>query len=616
MKRELARERKIRARRARRQREHRSIARFTQAKKRVIHEERKKETKKSDQKRKNERDKRSVAQLSQDDVDFAHAASKQRFIRTEAGEVEEEKKESSADRLLRLGGRIRAEQAAAKLFHERETETGGAVHFEEKEQGLEPAETSPCDEEECEGEERPSAEEITRALEEIPGWKQYAKELWAGKFRDLLREAPSAIFRLIIDLLKRLREIDVVLIETVARLLTFLHALFYTVGTDAMHSVAYLYAGTWGAGISVASQWAFDALDVLIEKIAKEKRAARIVRESKRMYPKGSKTEEEARRQLRAACKSLGERWDDQEWVMTLNTEALDLSALESAGSFFTDLWSSSLATSVRDAVVSLASLRFFDRDVAMKVTRHLGPVKRMGTFELVQTVWSAFLSLLRAGKSIMEGMSISDVLFADDPYQALRKELLLLLAMEERLYFGLPVPDCMDVVEFITRARVAIDQGDGLVTKARTMNPILVEILSLTNRLKDLRRGIVAQAEAGTRIAPFVIVMPGEPGIGKSRFVNYWCQVWSEVKGRRFKDSHVYSKVNTSEYCEGYDPLSQPIWHFTELGASAKSIMQAKGDPTLALFTALVDSNKLSLNMPGVHEKGKVFARPEFCDC
>ena len=82
---------------------------------------------------------------------------------------------------------------------------------------------------------------------------------------------------------------------------------------------------------------------------------------------------------------------------------------------------------------------------------------------------------------------------------------------------------------------------------------------------------------------------------------------------GREFDISHVFTKCNASDFWDGYQPMSMPIMHISELGSESPAMAKTTGSPIMQTVLSLVDNQPCPLNYSAVEDKGKNFAIPEF---
>jgi hypothetical protein len=118
----------------------------------------------------------------------------------------------------------------------------------------------------------------------------------------------------------------------------------------------------------------------------------------------------------------------------------------------------------------------------------------------------------------------------------------------------------------------------------------------------------------AENRVTPAVVVIVGTPGIGKSSIQNLACKFQSEVMGREFTPDMVYTRVNNSEFWDGYK-RGQPIVRYGDVGTLQPSITKNRGDALLDEILVVASSESLLLNYSGTTPdapKGKGHFRAE----
>jgi hypothetical protein len=133
--------------------------------------------------------------------------------------------------------------------------------------------------------------------------------------------------------------------------------------------------------------------------------------------------------------------------------------------------------------------------------------------------------------------------------------------------------------------------------------------------KMELLKNSFIGASKANHRMAPIGIMLSGGPGVGKSKLLTYLCELMSRVKNRTFNPDMVYTRVLDSEYFEEYNPLSQPIIHYSELGNKSKKMAASQGDSVINELCSVMDSLAYSCNMP-FDRKGTVYALPEMVIC
>jgi len=131
--------------------------------------------------------------------------------------------------------------------------------------------------------------------------------------------------------------------------------------------------------------------------------------------------------------------------------------------------------------------------------------------------------------------------------------------------------------------------------------------------KMQDLKAKINSLAvdiHAGERFVPVFIVVAGLPGIGKSKLIKMISQKYCKMLGVKYSDNIVFSKAKGSPYNDTLTP-DKIIFKYSELFATAPSIVKTKGDEMFEEVTSIVDSVKVSMNVAAAEDKGKIFATP-----
>lgn len=268
----------------------------------------------------------------------------------------------------------------------------------------------------------------------------------------------------------------------------------------------------------------------------------------------------------------------------------------------------STLVASVRNLVVSIAALKFLDKDLALQVYKHFGPCPTSNVGDLVTLIIDSLAALFRVGEGLLAGVPLSELLFTTDPVSAAIIEGRRLLAMQDMLYTGLPVDGKMCQKEFVVQGTKVIKLLEIVIKKSNPLKSGYKAVAEVFGKLGPLVNEVKLRIKGSDRQPPFCIVLHGDPGIGKSTLMNFIYRIHSEVKNRRFDPNQIFSRINSSDFWEGYDGYSHPYIHYSELGNTARSMVKTKGDPTLSELTSVIDSVSMSLNMAGMEGKGKVY--------
>lgn len=279
--------------------------------------------------------------------------------------------------------------------------------------------------------------------------------------------------------------------------------------------------------------------------------------------------------------------------------------------SFISKIARSDFVVTLRNLVLGIISFKILPKDIAMKIYSVFGNPPKMDLLSMMEMIVDQALTLLRYGEMLLSGHSLSDVLNSKDPLTTIVGKLRDLTYYGDKLYTGLPVEGKMCLRQFIKEARELLDASETLLKQVNPTKYGYVEASKLTVLLKEQLIASRYQMNMKTRPTPCAVMLLGDPSIGKGRILPFIAEIWSLVKGREFSDGHIYHRSMTSQYWEGYDPESQPIIHYSELGNASDKIVMSKGDPAFLELTSLVDSLPMAVDM-AFEGKGKVFATPE----
>lgn len=310
---------------------------------------------------------------------------------------------------------------------------------------------------------------------------------------------------------------------------------------------------------------------------------------------------------LISSCSIMSQVFQRRHRTRKLQTESLseELDKIASVGSA---LLESSFVNSLRQIVLIVVGWKFFNRDISRFVKRHFGTLDRRYTItESVLSIISSVSQLIKLGEGLWNGLPLSDVFLSADPLREALVRAQHLLRYKDLLYYGLPVEGKMCAKQFMSDSEpLCIILSDGLKRK----NPFGSDYIAMSDvvtKLETSRVHVNATLTKTVRIPPVGVVIYGPPGVGKSSVANFVYQLFSDVKGRVFDQSHVFERVLSSDYWDGYDPYSTPFIHYSEVGSTAAQIVKMRGDDVVRELTSVCDSLPYSCNMSDVKDKGRV---------
>lgn len=271
----------------------------------------------------------------------------------------------------------------------------------------------------------------------------------------------------------------------------------------------------------------------------------------------------------------------------------------------------SEFVVAFKSLILSLVSVRFFNKKQSMQISKIIGPSKECSMLDLLQTSFETMSLAARMYECVEKGEEINKFFIASDPISSIITAAKELLAYQECLYTGLPTPGFMDQKEYMTKLVDYIQVTTDLMKNMKSTNPDYRNLSHIHIQMIQSRNTINSQMSGNSRQAPFGIILSGDPGIGKSVILPYLCKIHSEVKGRVFEESQIYARPTASEYMEGYLPFSHPYIHYSELGSKHQSLVEKSGDDVVIELTSMCDRLAFPCNM-AFGDKGKIYALPE----
>lgn len=276
----------------------------------------------------------------------------------------------------------------------------------------------------------------------------------------------------------------------------------------------------------------------------------------------------------------------------------------------FSKFTSCELFESFKRFILSLASLKFFDKDLSKKIFRTTGE-RPTSELEAINSVLKSFHTLLSCGERLCKGESLPSILASDDPYGDFQAEAKRLIAMKDFTYIGKPVSGYIHRTEFSNAVDTTLRAGAKLVKVTPKNSPQYPPIFGLHLKLTQVSCELQNAVHGERRMTPFAIKLVGAPGVGKSTIFDYVVKMHSRALGREYSDEYVYHRNIASDYWEGLRPLSQDVYHYSEAGNTAKKIAMSQSDPVLMEITSLIDSLPMAVNMAAIESKGNTFVCP-----
>lgn len=263
----------------------------------------------------------------------------------------------------------------------------------------------------------------------------------------------------------------------------------------------------------------------------------------------------------------------------------------------------------VRDMILGMVSLRFFSKEVAFKVTSHLGATPVKDNLTLIEDLCLNIARLIGYSDRIRKGESFSAVLLSDNPCEIYLQQALVLVSQQNSTYVGTPIPNFISLEVFIEKLTQLVADGDTLlktISKKNSRRAAIQikqsELIVLLAQKNTLRSGM-------RRVPPVGILLTGFPGVGKSSILDIIISTFCHSTGREDKPANVFHRNSNDKFWSGYS--SQPVVHLSELGSKSVKLTSTQGDIALGEFLSLVDSLPFCANMADIEHKGNVFLTP-----
>lgn len=276
----------------------------------------------------------------------------------------------------------------------------------------------------------------------------------------------------------------------------------------------------------------------------------------------------------------------------------------------------SDLVQAFRNLLLSVASQEVFSKDFTSRVYKWAGTPPKMNGFELILFCWDQLISLLKIGDSLIAGSSLSDAISASHAPSALIDRSYELLYYKDKTYGGLPVEGkknrrdyILEIVTLRSQIQATMKITSPFCGNVKTMKMLEIQLKQAEYNVRQLVNG-------ETRSVPAAVIIHGPPQVGKSKIIPFLATIWSRAKNREFSMQQIYSRVLTTDFLDGHDPMSQPIIHFSELGTDTAAMASRNGDAALKEVLSWCDSVPYLLNYSAVEDKGVHYAQPELLIC
>jgi len=294
-----------------------------------------------------------------------------------------------------------------------------------------------------------------------------------------------------------------------------------------------------------------------------------------------------------------------------IQTESLS-QAFSDAAKSIDFILESRLASALRVILLSACTMHFFPKDISFSIAKYFGRMEATTIPKLMVVVLNALSTIMNIGELVFEkGMSLTDALMSDNPMFTYTVKAKVLIAQQDLLYSGLPVPGMREIREYAVELEETLAFFKVMVEKSGAFKKESVDVVNYYTQLAKIHGQVNQRLFSSTREPPFGVVLYGGPGIGKSHLVKHVCHIMSRVRGRPFDPDQIFHRVVTSDYWDGYNPRAHPFLHYPELGTTSKQLVKTQGDAVTMELTSVIDSNPLLLNT-AFTDKGKVYCIPE----
>lgn len=305
----------------------------------------------------------------------------------------------------------------------------------------------------------------------------------------------------------------------------------------------------------------------------------------------------------------LEDTLDDESKIFMPETESLE-DFLASAYSISMSFVTSRFVKCALSIVGSLLSLHLVGEDLSERILGNIDLISKKGKiFALLLPLIELVQICIRAFAALKAGVSLSDMVLADDPVRSWISESTRLLSLQDVLYVGLPVENKVSCRKFCTDVAKHLEFLPTLERGLFRDDKRKHVIVSLR---KDLR---VALARARNMLStqrpfPYGVVIVGPPKIGKSQFSIMVVRVLCDALGIEYSPDIMYDKPRDSPYWDGYQADSQPVIHYSEVGNEHRNLADRSIDLWKEI-NSLMDTLRYTLNFANLPDKGVHSAAP-----
>jgi hypothetical protein len=272
----------------------------------------------------------------------------------------------------------------------------------------------------------------------------------------------------------------------------------------------------------------------------------------------------------------------------------------------------SKLISATRIFLLNLVSLRFFSRDTANNFIKTLGACPPCSILDFGLNTLTVVEQFVHFTGDLANGNGILTSLCRPDPFAKWLDLSVSIVNQAPNVYLGEDVnfPHLREVGKVDARTYMSelsshIDLGKKLKEKGKRIPRIFSDRLY---QLQDIKGGIFQKIASRNRMAPIGLILHGDPSIGKSSIIDHFTKVFCKAKGLQFSKDIIYHRPAVSDHWTGYEPLVQPVIHYSELGSMHANIAARTGDKTINELLNVIDSQPYQVEMADLEHKGKVF--------
>jgi len=272
----------------------------------------------------------------------------------------------------------------------------------------------------------------------------------------------------------------------------------------------------------------------------------------------------------------------------------------------------SEILGNIYDLVSTLFSVRLF-KDVLPEALRaHVKPREKFTSYmHVIEVALTSVSSIEKYFHSWLKGTPLSQLVFSKNPLLDLQGNIKKLYLQQDHLFTGLPVPGHRCIKEYANELKDVIKTIPEFLKNSSPWRDSAQTLKLDLEKLKIISGQVESRILGECRMTPFAVLFASPPGTGKSNVLRVTAAVFSEVRGRDFDDTLIYPRSRTSQYWEGYNPLSHPYVFYSEMGTTHVNIAKSVVDERLIEMTSVIDNLLMYCDM-AFEGKGKTACSPE----